>query len=309
VTTTPELSVIFPTFNRGWVLGRTLEMLRAQDVSSDRYEVIVVDGGSTDGSVSELETARDAGPFRLIRQSRGARTAARNEGAAAARGRLLLFMDSDVWATPSLIATHLARHAAGGDLGVQGPSITHPDSLRNMFMRASNVWPDLSVRRREGISPFLVRTRNFSVRADAFWRAGGFDEGFAGYGWEDIELAVRLVRGGVTLVWEPSAISYHHHVMSLEEACARQYDNGVAAVYFWRKHGRERGLGLLLEIHPALLPLKWLVFRSGILSAVLPPFKWLGERLNIPAVCGEVYNNLLWRAYYRGVFEALRAPA
>jgi hypothetical protein len=66
-------------------------------------------------------------------------------------------------------------------------------------------------------------------------------------------------------------------------------------------------LGLFLEIHPALLPLKWLVYRTGVIGTAIRrilPWAERGERL---WVCSECYNYLLWEAYYHGVFNALRA--
>jgi hypothetical protein len=81
---------------------------------------------------------------------------------------------------------------------------------------------------------------------------------------------------------------------------------GVGAVYFWDKHGREWSLGLFLEIMPVLLPLKWLVYRSGLITVPLLPVLWGAERTGLTIVAGEVYSHLLWRSYYQGVFAALR---
>ncbi len=302
----PDLSVIIPTYNGGAVLRRALEALRAQDAPPGQFEIIVVDDGSTDGSIDGLTAPTGSPAVHLIRQANRGRAAARNRGAAEARGRVLLFLDADIWATAGLVSAHLRHHAGMRQLGVQGRSLTHPESLTTMFMRACNVIPDLTIRRREGLSPYHVITRNFSIDAEAFRRAGGFDEEFTGYGWEDIELAFRLVRSGIALRYDPDALAYHYHIQTLQDACAKQVQSGRGAVYFWEKHGRNRHLGLFLEILPVLLPLKWLVYRSGIITAILVPAGWLAERARLTIVCGEVYNHLLWRSFYEGVFEALR---
>ncbi|MDR7419923.1 MAG: glycosyltransferase family 2 protein [Armatimonadota bacterium] len=302
----PEISVIIPAHNGGWVLRRAVESLVAQDLSPDRYEILVVDDGSTDGSTDDLTTLAGRATVRVLRQAKRGRAAARNHGASAARGRVLLFMDADMWATPGLVAAHLAHYTGRRNIGVQGRWKDHPDSLNSMFMRARNVIPDATMRRREGMSPYHVVTRNFSVDAEAFHRVGGFDEGFKGYGWEDIELGFRMVRNGVTLRFEPTALGYHYHVQGLAEARAKMHEAGVGAVYFWRKHNRDRGLGLFLEILPVLLPLKWLVYRSGLITAILLPVLWISERTGATIVAGEVYSHLLWRSYYAGVFQELR---
>jgi GT2 family glycosyltransferase len=171
-------------------------------------------------------------------------------------------------------------------------------------MRARSVIPDATVRRRKGLSPYHVVTRNFSIDAGAFTRSGGFDETFTGYGWEDIELAYRLVRQGVTLVFDPDAYGDHYHVQSLAGTVDKYRQAGEGAVYFWEKHGRHWHLGMFLEIQPVLLPLKWFVYHSGIFTAVLVPVQRVAERRGWTLIAGEVYNHLLWRAFYEGVFAA-----
>lgn len=302
--TAPALTVVMPVRDGGWILRRAVESLLAQDAAPGAFEIVVVDDGSTDGSADELARLDARRPLRVLRHSGGGRAAARNLGARAARGHILLFLDADIWAEPGLVAAHLAHHARRRDLGVQGAWREHPDSLETMFMRARHVIPDVTVRRRDGMSPYHVVTRNFSVAADAFHRAGGFDETFRGYGWEDIELAYRLTRDGVVLRYEPAALAHHHHVQTLDDLREKMRQAGEGAVYFWRKHGRPWRLGLFLEILPGLLPVKWLVYRSGVVTVPLMPVLRLAERLGLLAVAGEVYNHLLWRAYYEGVFAA-----
>ncbi len=299
----PVLSVIVPTYNGGWVLRRTVEALQRQDAAPDRFEVIVVDDGSTDGSTRDLEGAGPAA-LRVLRLPNRGRAAARNAGAAVARGQALLFLDADIWAAPDLVSVHLSHHAETRNLGVQGRWKDHPDSLVSMFMRSKNILPDTTVRRRRGLSPYHVVTRNFSVDADAFRRSGGFDEAFKGYGWEDIELAFRMVREGVTLRFDPRAYGDHFHIQTLEEAIDKSRQAGEAAVYFWEKHHRSWHLGLFLEIQPVLLPLKWFVYRSGVFTAVLRPVQRFAEDRGLTLVAGEVYNHLQWRGFYEGVFAA-----
>lgn len=301
----PDLTVIIPTYNGGKILQGTLDALRRQTVAHDRFEIVVVDDGSTDGSTDGIETS---GPpaVRVLRQRNGGRAVARNRGAAEAQGRVLLFLDADVWAAPELIDAHLQHHAGQTTLGVQGPSPPAPESLTTLFMRACHVWPDWTRRNRENLSPFHVITRNFSVDRESFQRIGGFDEGFTGYGWEDMELAIRLTRHGVPLHYEPGAVAYHYHIQTLEQAREKLRQAGVGAVYWWEKQNREFGLGLFLEILPFMLPIKWFVYRSGIITVAIWPLKVVAERAGLTVICGEMYSHLLWRSFYQGVFAARR---
>ncbi|HEY6102773.1 MAG TPA: glycosyltransferase [bacterium] len=301
-----DISVVIPTYNSRDLLMETLRVLLAQDYAADRYEIIVVDDGSTDGSdeaVRQLD-----GPVRLVyeRRENQGRGAARNAGARLARSPVLLFLDADVRPASGFLSGHLRHHLAHHRTGVQGRTLQEPQTLTTTFMRATNLLPDFTIRRRDALSPLHVITRNFSVTAEAFWEVGGFDESFVGYGWEDIELAMRLQEAGVTLQYEPDALAYHHHIQRLEDLIPKLRQAGEGAVYFWRKHGRKRRLGLFLEIDPLLLPLKWLVFRTPLITPAVKAIRPWAERHAILPLCSECYNHLLWRAYYDGAFAALR---
>lgn len=304
-----EISVIVPTFNNRRVLEKTLEALQVQTFPAKDYEIVVADDGSTDGTAEMVQTASGRAPIRYLAQAHAGRSAARNLAARAARGRILLFVDSDIWAMPELLAAHHRHYPPGvRNLGVQGRSLTHPDTRVTTFMKAKEITPDLTVRRRRNLSPMHIITRNFSILREEFQAAGGFDEAFTGYGWEDIELAMRLRSRGVTFEYEPDALAYHYHIETLEGLRQKLRQAGGGAVYFWCKHGRPFRLGLFLEILPWMLPLKWLVFRTPL---VMPLLRWLVPRAEARhwlLVLSECYTNLIWEAYFEGVFTALGRP-
>jgi glycosyltransferase involved in cell wall biosynthesis len=87
----PKVSVIIPTFERGWCLREAVDSALAQEFAN--FELIVVDDGSTDGTAELLEAYRPK--VRLLRQENRGVSAARNRGIAAARGELIAFLDSD----------------------------------------------------------------------------------------------------------------------------------------------------------------------------------------------------------------------
>jgi GT2 family glycosyltransferase len=301
-----EISVVIPTHNNRAVLERSLRALAMQDFSSDRFEIVVLDDGSTDGTEAMV---RSLPAMRLTYhwQPNQGRAAARNAGSRLAKAPILLYLDSDIIAQPDLLSRHAAAHAAARTpIGVQGRTVVSPASKVTPFMKTKELLPDLTVRRRANLSPYHVITRNLSIRADDLWAVGGFDESFPGYGWEDIELGLRLHARGVRFIYDAGALGYHEDVETLDRTREKLRQAGEGAVYFWTKHGRRGGLGFFLEIHPAVLPLKWLVYRTGVIgSAVRRILPWAerGDRLWI---CSECYNYLLWEAYYTGVFGALR---
>jgi glycosyltransferase involved in cell wall biosynthesis len=100
----PEVSVIIPTYNRGWILREAIDSVLAQDFKD--FELIVVDDGSTDDTVKILD---DYGQDLMrIRQTNRGVSAARNHGIAAASGHLIAFLDSDDLWLPRKLSTQVA---------------------------------------------------------------------------------------------------------------------------------------------------------------------------------------------------------
>jgi glycosyltransferase involved in cell wall biosynthesis len=86
-----EVSVIIPTYNRGWSIEKAVDSVLAQDYKD--FELIVVDDGSTDNTPQVLDTYR--GAIKVIRQENKGVSAARNRGIDEASGRFIAFLDSD----------------------------------------------------------------------------------------------------------------------------------------------------------------------------------------------------------------------
>jgi len=97
----PLVSVILPTYNRGWILREAIDSILEQDFSD--FELIVVDDGSTDNTPDILNAyGRD---IRVLRQSNQGVSAARNRGITASSGQLIAFLDSDdLWLPQKLTA-------------------------------------------------------------------------------------------------------------------------------------------------------------------------------------------------------------
>jgi glycosyltransferase involved in cell wall biosynthesis len=96
----PLVSVVVPTYNRGWVVKDAIESVFAQTFQN--FELIVVDDGSTDNTQAILSEFQDK--ILVIRQKNAGVSAARNQGVAAARGSLVAFLDSDDLWTPEKLA-------------------------------------------------------------------------------------------------------------------------------------------------------------------------------------------------------------
>lgn len=303
-----ELSVVIPTYNNRAVLERTLGALAAQTFPVDRYEVVLVDDGSTDGTAEMIERFRTRLQMTYLPRPHGGRASSRNAGARAARGRILLFLDSDFFAVPGLLAAHYRHYPPDArGIAIQGASRTHPDTLTTPFMRAREFCLPVPPGPPGRISLFRVSTRNLSLLRADFEAAGGFDEAFGGYGWEDIELAWRLRARGVRFTYDPAASGDHYQLQDLEGLRRKMREGGRSAVYFWQKHRRSWWIGLRLEIAPVLLPFKWLVYRTPLITVPVRTVLRVAEARDWRPLLSECTNHLAWEAYYDGVFAARRA--
>lgn len=145
------------------VLPGALEALGRQSLARDRFEVIVVDDGSTDGTADLAE--RSPVDARVIRQTRPAGAgAARNAGAAAAQGRVLAFTDADCEPAEEWLAEGL-RAIEDADL-VQGRVLPPPDARPGPFDRMLVVPSEYG----------LYETANLLIRRDRFEAVGGFED-------------------------------------------------------------------------------------------------------------------------------------
>lgn len=208
----PYISVIIPCYNGRRFLGACLDSLQHQTYS--RYEIIVVDDGSTDGS-AQLVTP----PARLI--STGGRAgagAARNLGAQKARGDYLLFTDADVVAPPEWIEktarTIVDRKIKCGGGGYAGPV---EDTFIQWF-----AFEELAWRRRNyyGEVETLVSNNLFCERK-LFNTTGGFPETYCAASSEDMEFSWKVSRNH-KLWWDRDNGVFHNFTPTVRDYLRQQ---------------------------------------------------------------------------------------
>src|SRR5262249_49492504 len=110
---TPTVSVIIPTHDREAILERTLAALCVQTYPPKLMEVLLVADGCTDGTVERMRRYPTPFLLHIIEQSNQGPAVARNQGAAQAQGKILVFLDDDIEAAPRLIETYVRIHRNG----------------------------------------------------------------------------------------------------------------------------------------------------------------------------------------------------
>lgn len=237
---TPRFSVIVPTHERREIVVRDVAAL-ARQRDADFEAVVVVDGAGdgTAAALRELEL-----PFRLtvIEQENQGAAAARNAGASAARGELLLFLDDDMEADPGLLAEHDRSHREGADL-VVGDMPLHPDSSRNLLSWGVGQWAATRRRRLEahGAEPGLddLLTGQMSITRAGFDLVEGFDTSFTReglFGGEDIDFGYRVLQAGLRVAFNPAAISRQYYDVDPADYLRRARETGRSEAELVRKH-------------------------------------------------------------------------
>lgn len=198
-----DVSVVVPTFNREELLGRTIESLLDQQSGAVRYEVLVVDNNSTDDTRAVVETfmARSKDVRYFFEPRRGV-SHARNTGIGAARAPLVAFIDDDVEADPTWIATVKRVFDDHPDIDCIGGRIEGRWATPPPAWLTSQHWGPIALQREKGDTPYVdadhaspcLMTANFASRRAALEDVGGFSPEFLRD--EDRELQLRLWASG-----------------------------------------------------------------------------------------------------------------
>ncbi|HIK57422.1 MAG TPA: glycosyltransferase family 2 protein [Synechococcales cyanobacterium M55_K2018_004] len=234
-------SVVIPTYNRLPILEKCLRSLEQQVLRPDSvvagYEVIVVDDGSTDGTVAWLQATADQLPHvRLFQQEHLGPAAARNFGVEMAQGDTIVFIDSDLVVTPGFLQAHADALLAGARNQGSDRLFTYGAVINTCNFDNPTAEPF----KLTDFSAAYFATGNVAIARKWLLQAGLFDTRFQLYGWEDLELGVRLKQLGLKLVKCPAAVGYHWHppfsLSQIPSLIEKEIQRGRMGVLFYQKH-------------------------------------------------------------------------
>jgi GT2 family glycosyltransferase len=231
-----------------------LEGLARQTYPPDRYEVVVVLDGSTDGSEEMARSLEVPYRLRVLAQAQRGLAASRNRGLEEAAYPLVVFLDDDLTPVEGFVEAHASAHRDSRAPGVvigQSPPARFGDGDSYWVQEFRGWWEE---RYRRLSDPthrwsFLdFADGNFSSPASILRECGGWDEAFSRR--QDWELAARLMDRGVAFSYCPDAIGWHHFDTSMAAALSFRRAEGASDVPFARRHPRwsaELELGHLAE--------------------------------------------------------------
>lgn len=223
-------SVIIPTRNREKIITKCLEYILNQTYSP--YEVIVIDDGSEDNTKESLVKFSGYKNFRYISvKERKGPAYCRNLGVKESRGEIIIFIDSDIFVLPDFIESHIEAHKSHPKMNVAVGPVIAISKLDGDLPKKGSILD---------FSNAYFASGNASLHRDIYLRAGGFDEVFNVYGWEDIDFGLKLKRLGVRSIKVPKAVGYHYQPLPKEEdlmsLIKKEQERARTALYLYRKY-------------------------------------------------------------------------
>lgn len=234
------ISIVIPTYNRKPILEKCLRALEKQQFTDNKisqYEVILVDDGSTDGTLEWLEKHRsELSHVYPFSQAHLGPAAARNLGVENAKGDIIIFIDSDLVVTERFLQSHAdalekGKQSLGHDRLFTYGWVINTCNFENPTSEPYKI---------TDFSAAYFATGNVAIPRKWLEKVGLFDTRFQLYGWEDLELGVRLKQLGLKLIKCPEAVGYHwhppFHLGQVPNLIDKEIQRGRMGVLFYQKH-------------------------------------------------------------------------
>jgi glycosyltransferase involved in cell wall biosynthesis len=227
-----DFSIVIPAHNRPKQLGQCLEAIATLKFPLTRYEVIVVDDGSTDDLAPVVVPLLDRLRITLLRQPNSGPAAARNAGAAVATGRYVVFTDDDCRPAPEWLRALADKLAVNPECAIGGKIAN--GLPENLFSTASQVMVEYLYRQwnRDPDDAFFIASNNLAVARARFVEIGGFDVTFPLAAAEDREWCSRWRSLRGRLIYAPDAVVHHFHAHTLKTFLRQHFNYGRGAMVF-----------------------------------------------------------------------------
>lgn len=228
--TSPIVSVLIPSHNSKKTLIPCIEHFAAQTLPANRFEVIVILDGSTDGSREALETMKTGFKLKIAEQRQQGKATALNNGAELAEGEIIAVVDSDILVVEKFLEAHIQAHGQA-DV-VIGPIPLSPVSPRNFMTDNVRVWAEDHARNMRAHSGELSSTNlygaNLSISRALFKKLGGYRTDLRRT--EDFHFGEKIICAGLKVHYCPEAIAGQIYDKTFPAWCDDFYRDGQSQV-------------------------------------------------------------------------------
>jgi GT2 family glycosyltransferase/MoaA/NifB/PqqE/SkfB family radical SAM enzyme len=227
------ISIIIASYNRKDLLKKNLEAIDNQKFAGD-LEVIVIDDGSTDGTLEMLKnkvTGNNKFVFKYFKTSHSGPANARNLGVANSCGDILIFLDDDTVVQNNDYVQRMVESFEEKGVGiVAGKTIDFYSGILKL-VRAGDP-PEINFNEFSKLKETVgVPTKNAAFLKEAFLKVGGFDPLFK-YSQEDIDLCIRILNLGYKLVFNKEALVFHYPIYNFSSYVRKYYHIGYSLGLF-----------------------------------------------------------------------------
>jgi glycosyltransferase involved in cell wall biosynthesis len=231
-------SVIVPSFNRKDEIRELIDSFTNLDLPMDRFELIIADDGSTDGTEDlvnhQIKSVKF--PLHFFSGENQGPGAARNMGMEKAKGDFFIFIDSDCTVPPTwLTEIDRALDAENGDAfgGPDSYKEDFPPLLKaiNYSMTSFVTTGGIRGHNEKRLGRFYPRSFNMGLSREVYQKTGGF--GSLRHG-QDIEFSHRIIQSGAKIISIPQAFVYHKRRTSLRKFFRQVFNWGVARINLYK---------------------------------------------------------------------------
>ena len=262
-----NVSIVIPTYNRKPILKKCLKALENQTLNNNisKYEVIVVDDGSTDGTTSWIKKNSDVlSHVVLYEQDHGGPALGRNLGVMKSKYEIIIFIDSDLVVLNDFISCHVNKL-----LFYWNKNNKKCFTYGSVINTSNFANPESEMYKLTDISFAYFATGNVAISKELILNVGLFDTSFSLYGWEDLELGERLKKNGTKLVKCPEAIGFHWHPPfdcgQIESLISQEKERARMALIFYKKHPNLR-VRFMIQLTPIHSLLWEIICLGGLIS-------------------------------------------
>ena len=222
-----KYSIIIPVYNAEKTINKCIDSLLNQSVNNSLFEIICIDDGSTDDSKKLLREYVKKQKIKVIHQENSGPAVARNNGAKVATGGIIVFTDSDCVLDTHWLSEMVRPFSTNSADGVQGKYKTYQKSLIALYeqFEIENSYRKMKMRK----TIDSIGTYSAAYNKELFLNNGGFNCTYRYASGEDFELSYNLSNLGHKLVFNESAVCYHHHPESLSTYLKIKFKRG-----YWR---------------------------------------------------------------------------
>ncbi len=246
-----EFSIIIACRNEFEYIEKCIKSIYNQDYKGD-FELIVVDGMSTDGTYEKLKDLKKKYKFQLYQNPMLNAAAGRNTGIKKAKGEYTAFIDGDAIAHPDWL-TQIKKTFEQNPkvIGVGGPDLLPDESTERSRMIGQVM--SSPVARGGKLNPSTqhslmdenkyvehIPTCNLCLKKEVYKKVGMFDEAFVKG--QDLELNYRIKRAGFKLLYSPKIRVVHYRKHHIRSFVRQIYKWAKAKVAIIKKHGMQQGI-------------------------------------------------------------------